>query len=262
MIPIALSAQIALLTQLARTCDPAVAPGTQVAVAAAESGFDPLAIRDNTAHMVWRPRDRRKALLLAEELIGAGHRLDLGLMQIDSANLARLHLTVSQAFEPCAALHAAGRLLIADYKPVGAGGGVAPALAQRALRAALSRYNTGDPVRGFQNGYVARVEAAARYVVPEIAVLHAPTGQPPGQARWLKADRGLKAHAPPNRPAPETSVPPDWQVFGTASGAMPSSSSWNVFPPPAGGPLNANPFARPARWPSEMSFNTPRAEVP
>jgi type IV secretion system protein VirB1 len=94
-----------------------------VAVAAAESGFDPLAIRDNTAHMVWRPRDRRKALWLAEELLGAGHRLDLGLMQIDSTNLARLHLTVAQAFEPCAALHAAGRLLIADYKPAGWGVG-------------------------------------------------------------------------------------------------------------------------------------------
>jgi type IV secretion system protein VirB1 len=242
VIPIALSAQIALVTQIARTCDPAVAPGTQVAVAAAESGFDPLAIRDNTAHMVWRPRDRRKAVWLAEELLGAGHRLDLGLMQIDSANLARLHLTVAQSFEPCAAMHAAGRLLIADYKPVGAGGGVTPALAQRALRAALSRYNTGDPVRGFQNGYVARVEAAARYVVPEIAVLHATPA--------------------PTRPPPQTSAAPDWQVFGPASGATPSSSSWNVFSQSAGGPLNANPFARPARWPSEMSFNTPRAEVP
>ena len=44
-------------------------------------------------------------------------------MQLDSANLARLQLTLSQAFEPCASLHAAGAILITDYESgLGVGG--------------------------------------------------------------------------------------------------------------------------------------------
>jgi type IV secretion system protein VirB1 len=198
---------IALAAQLAGYCASEVAPGTSVAVAAAESGLDPLAIRDNTADMVWRPKDRRKALWLAEKLVAAGHRLDLGLMQIDSANLARLHLTLSQAFDPCASMRAAATLLTADYKLAlgGVGEGVVAASGQRALLAAISRYNTGDPVRGFHNGYVARVVIAARYVVPAIAVDSAPAS----------ADRA----------APEKSTAPDWRVFDNTA----NDSSWNVF---------------------------------
>jgi type IV secretion system protein VirB1 len=39
---------------------------------------------------------------------------------------------------------------------------------QRALREALSAYNTGNDTAGFRNGYVKRVEIAAREVVPAI----------------------------------------------------------------------------------------------
>jgi type IV secretion system protein VirB1 len=198
---------IALATQLAGHCAREVAPGTSVAVAAAASGLDPLAIRDNTADMVWRPKDQRKALWLAEKLIAAGHRLDLGLMQIDSANLAGLHLTLSQAFDACTSMRAAATVLTADYKLAlgGVGEGVAAASGQPALLAAISSYNTGDPVRGFRNGYVARVVTAARYVVPAIAVDAAP--------------------ASPDRAAPEKSAAPDWRVFDNTG----NNSSWNVF---------------------------------
>ena len=72
-----------------------VAPGTLTARVVAESGFDPLVVQDNTADMVWRSPDLRKVLLLAENLIGADDRLDLGLIQLDSANLGRLGLTPS-----------------------------------------------------------------------------------------------------------------------------------------------------------------------
>lgn len=212
---------IALFAQLAGTCAPEVAPVTLVAMERAESGFDPLAIYDNTAHVGWRPRSRRKALWLAENLIAAGHRLDLGLMQIDSANLAGLHLTLSQAFDPCASLRAAATVLTADYKLGlgGAGEGVAAASGQRALLAALSRYNTGDPVRGFQNGYVARVVTAARYVVPAIAVNSAPAAR--------------------NRAAPERAVAPmkpDWRVFDNTG----ADASWSVFAPTGAGRLSGS----------------------
>lgn len=104
----------ALFAPLAAASAAQVAPGTLAAMAVTESGFDLLTIRNSTAHMVCRLRGRRKALLLAKDLIGAGRRLDLGLMQLNSANLARLHVMLSQVFEPCALLHAASTILIRD----------------------------------------------------------------------------------------------------------------------------------------------------
>jgi type IV secretion system protein VirB1 len=64
--------------------------------------------------MVWWLRDRRNALLLAKDLIDGGHVVDLGLMQLDSANLGRLRVTRSQALERCAPLHAASTILVRD----------------------------------------------------------------------------------------------------------------------------------------------------
>ncbi|MGH7097087.1 MAG: lytic transglycosylase domain-containing protein [Stellaceae bacterium] len=43
-----------------------------------------------------------------------------------------------------------------------------------------------------------------------------------------------------------------------AAGSQHSLADGSLPPQPVGGPPNANPFARPSRWPSEMSFNAPR----
>jgi type IV secretion system protein VirB1 len=241
---------LALFTHVAVACAPEVAPRTSAAIAATESRFDPLAIFDNTTHRAWRPRDRGEAIALARHLIGAGHAVDLGLMQVNSRNLPVLGLTVGEALDPCTNIRAGGAILTADYIAAARTRGEG----QAALRAALSAYNTGSAVRGFRNGYVARVVAAARYVVPEIAVSPAPTGQPlgqpAGQARGLKADRGLKAHTVPHRAMRERYVSPGWQVFGAAAGTAAASSSWNVFPQSVGpgrlpGPSTpANPSSR------------------
>lgn len=225
---------LALVTQLADMCAPEVAPRTSAAVAATESRFDPLAIFDNTTHRAWRSRGQNEALALARHLIGAGHLLDLGLMQVNSRNLPVLGLTVGEVLDPCTNIRAGGAILTADYIAAARTRGEG----QAALRAALSAYNTGSVVRGFRNGYVARVVAAARYVVPEIAVSPAATGQPSGQpadqARGLKADRGLKAHAVPHRAKRERDASPGWQVFGVAAGTAAAPSSWDVFPQSVG----------------------------
>ena len=225
---------VALFTQLAVTCAPGVAPGTLAAVAAAESRLDPLAVYDNATHSAWRPRDRGKAVALAQQLIGAGHSVDLGLMQINSGNLSRLHLAVSGAFDPCVSLRAGARLLVEDYerapwtfsprtRSVGkAGGGETHSAQQTAIRVALSRYNTGSPKAGFRNGYVARVVAAAKRVVPEIdpdaiaAESSKPAATPSGTSR---------------------------AVFdGSQNSAQPSApSSWNVFPQSVGPDRLAEP---------------------
>jgi type IV secretion system protein VirB1 len=208
---------VALIAQLAASCAPEAAPGTLAAVAAAESGFDPLAIYDNTTGETWRPRVRTKAVALARDLIGEGHAIDLGLMQIDSGNLMPLELGVAAAFDPCASLAAGARVLAGAY-----GGGATHGAQQAALRVAFSRYNTGSPTGGFRNGYVARVLAAAKRVVPEIDV----------QA------------AVPQQPEPGAAQPAPSHVFGGAgNSATRDASSWNVFPQSVGPDRLANPPA-------------------
>src|SRR3546814_3307953 len=58
----------------------------------------------------------------------------------------------SDLFDPCTNIAAAGAVLSGNYHSVRAG--LHP---QRALRIALSMYNTGSQSRGFSNGYVGRV---------------------------------------------------------------------------------------------------------
>lgn len=147
---------LALILSLSQTCAPQVAPETLAAVAYAESRFDPNAIGVNRGpRPVRRPRDAAEAARVARALLARGANLDLGVAQINSDNLAWLGLSVEAAFDPCRNLNAAGRVLQAGYRPA------AGVDRQTTLRVALSRYNTGHPRRGFQNGYVARVEAAA-----------------------------------------------------------------------------------------------------
>ena len=180
---------------LANRCAPEVAPGTLAAVASTESGFNTLAIHDNTTRQSMRPSDVRSAIAVARRLIADGHSVDLGLMQIDSANLPRLGLTVPTAFDACASVRAGGKLLAQDYKqPDGQG-------RQAALLAALSRYNTGSAWQGFQNGYVSRVVSTAKYVVPEI--------DPADSVQAPKASPS-SASSPPR--------PPAWDVFPNSIG--------------------------------------------
>lgn len=181
---------------LSLTCAPGVAPETLAAIAWAESRFDPLVIGVNAGP---RPPRRAKnaadAARIARGLLARGANLDLGVAQINSANLDWLGLTVEDAFDPCRNLDAAGRVLRAGYR-------LAPGeRPQDALRRALSRYNTGHPTRGFANGYVARVEAAAARLG-----LSAP-------AAAVRASERPRAPAP-NLAAP--SEPPSWDVFARA----------------------------------------------
>lgn len=156
----------ALLIGLAQSCAPSVAPETLLSVVRTESGFDPFTIGINgRPHRALHPATIKAAVSLAEGLLARGENLDLGLAQINSRNLPRLGLTLRTAFDPCRNLAGGARVLTANYLSAQRG-----ALeAQTALRAALSVYNTGDPVRGLRNGYVTKVQAAAAVVVPAIA---------------------------------------------------------------------------------------------
>lgn len=170
---------LTLFAHLAAACAPQVAPKTLAAIARVESGFDPLAIGDNTTRRTIRPSDKGEAIATARRLIGEGHNLDLGLMQINDRNLNWLGLTLDRAFDTCASIRAA-----ADYLMT------------------VSRYNTGSPTRGFRNGYVQKfVRAALHRGIP---ITHSPAPRPVADTGW----RVFGAPAEPGRQA--------WNVFPDA----------------------------------------------
>ena len=133
------------------------------AIIRTESGFDLLAIHDNTTGRTLHPVNLQEAIATASALISAGHSLDLGLGQINSrVNLASRRITVAEAFDPCTNLRVSAQVLVEGYTACRTGD------AQNCIAEALSRYNTGNAIRGIANGYVQRVQASAGQIVPAI----------------------------------------------------------------------------------------------
>jgi type IV secretion system protein VirB1 len=185
---------------LAERCAPAAAAQTLSAVALAESGFNPFAINVNHGAQLPRPpASRTDALAAAIALKAAGANFDLGLLQINVANLPRLGLTLAGAFDPCRSLAAGAVLLKASYAAVRATGPEP----QAALRTALSRYNTGDDARGFRNGYVTRVvRAAARLDGAPPTPAASPTPSPTWDAFGDLGSAGFVVTLSPNSQGP------------------------------------------------------------
>jgi type IV secretion system protein VirB1 len=181
------------VTALAAQCAPSVAPQTLLAVVQVESGFDPLAIGVNGPRRAQlHPGTIEEATTTAERLIGQGLSVDLGLGQINSKNLSALALTVSDAFNACRNLAASARVLADGYQRFAPG----PGQEQAAIQTSLSLYNTGDPGRGFRNGYVGKVMSAAGRIVPAL-------------------DEASLAGLPGSSPARPPEIPsPAWDVFG------------------------------------------------
>lgn len=190
----------AAFVQLAAACGPTVHVETLASIAHAESSFDPLAIHDNVTGRTYRPNTLAQAVQLAGDLISVKRRsVDLGLMQINSANLPRLELSIADTFDPCKNIAAGARVLVGGYEVPAAG-----LDAQPALMRALSRYNTGKPDRGFTNGYVRRVQYAAGQIVPAIRLA--------GSAAPIEEGEAL----PPSPPPPPPPPPPSWDVYARA----------------------------------------------
>lgn len=146
------------LEQLAAQCAPQVAPVTMLAIVKVESGGNPLAINVNGGSRLLRqPKSREQAIAWSQWLIANGYSVDMGLAQVNSANLRRLRASVADMFDPCANLAAGASILAANY----ANAAPRHANPQDALKAALSAYNTGNHRSGLTNGYVAKVTAAA-----------------------------------------------------------------------------------------------------
>ncbi|WP_239479463.1 lytic transglycosylase domain-containing protein [Lichenicola cladoniae] len=243
----AASLPLQAFSQLATSCAPHVAVETLAAVARTESGFDALTLHDNSTGRSYHPTSRDDAIALGVELATVDrHSVDFGLMQINGANLPRLGLSISNAFNPCRNLAAADRLLVQSYTAPIAGQDTQPA-----IQHALSRYNTGDPARGLANGYVSRVQKSAELVVPALRVQG---DTAPNQPATVSTDAPVLA-----QPLPPP--PPNWDVYArakTGHGQVLGASSVPVNPVSvaAAPPAPAGPMA--AQHPNIEAMNNVR----
>ena len=156
----------AWVQHMAAACAPHALTIPQIIVV--ESGGDPLAIRVNgLAQQPPKARSVAEATATANHYIALGYKVDLGWVQLDSANLAALGTTVMAQFDAnsCANIQAGAKILTAAYEQ---GLQLAPP-GQPALKVALSLYNTGNTQRGFVNGYVAKYYENG-VTVPELKV--------------------------------------------------------------------------------------------
>jgi|GEM_PF-1103151 len=134
-------------------CAPNVAPETIAAIIQVESGGNAFALGVNgPINKRPRPQTIQETTSLARYYMSLGYSVDLGLMQINSNNLAGLGYSVEEILDPCNNIRAGSRILSRGY--AGAVKRFGPG--QDALRAALSAYNTGNYEQGFKNGYVAK----------------------------------------------------------------------------------------------------------
>lgn len=142
------------LVALAQMCAPAFEKSVPMAVMKQESAFNPyaLAINRKGARLERAPSNYAVAVATAKKLIQDGYNIDMGLAQINSSNLKKLGMTVEEVYQPCNNLKAMQTILLSCYN------GVDSRLSGfDKLSRAFSCYNTGGYQKGFQNGYVRKV---------------------------------------------------------------------------------------------------------
>jgi type IV secretion system protein VirB1 len=135
-------------------CAPNVAPSTIQEIIRVESEGKPFAVNVNRFTGRLPPvKTAQEAIALTYAAMRYGYTVDMGYMQINSANLKWLGYTVEDMFlDPCKNIAAGAKVLSEAYSKE------LPKHKneQAALRAALSKYNTGNARDGFSNGYVRR----------------------------------------------------------------------------------------------------------
>lgn len=142
---------------LAQNCAPQIATETIAAVVSVESGFQPFAIRINTDHpLAEQPKTRAEAIETATILIAEGHDIDIGLGGINSGNLGRLGLSVSDTFDFCLNIKASAALLDGYYQLALQGGATTVQAEAAMLR---SYFGNGDAAIGKMVGYDKKVMA-------------------------------------------------------------------------------------------------------
>ncbi len=173
-LPCFLNAQTEDLAAMRARCLPEAPESTLRAIVQVESGGNPYAMQIDFPHALlkrWnlaagtlRLKRQPQAYSEALEWLAYFQRLhifvDLGLMQVSTAEAQRRGIPLESLLEPCTNLRVGWQILedayMTEVKVYGPG--------QTALDHAISRYSTGDPQAGIDNGYLTRVLAAAQSI--------------------------------------------------------------------------------------------------
>ena len=140
------------LLTLAILCAPMVDPAMTLRVISVESAGNPYAIHDNTNGETYAARTSRGAVNVANWLIQAGHRIDIGLMQINyDVWLRPTGFAIEWAFDPCTNIRLGSTILSANYARALRRSGTL----RDALERALSEYNSGNDFSSL--GYAQKV---------------------------------------------------------------------------------------------------------
>lgn len=157
---------------LLENCASYVALPTLAAIIHVESAGNPLALYVNGIER--QPaaiRNRDEAVAKARYYITRGYSVDLGLMQVNSRNLATFGVTITQMLDPyaCTNVRIGATILVADYTRAS----IVYGPGQAALRAALSAYNTGSFYHGAR--YLARYTGSTLQTKPHPPVMFTTT---------------------------------------------------------------------------------------
>lgn len=131
------------------------------AIIQVESSGNPWAInvnvRDGQAQPLLAPaRSHDEAVAQATTLHEQGYSFDVGLMQVNSANVTRLGVSFDTAFDPCVNLNM-GTTVYNEFSSGALRYQEQFGTPHKQMMATLSAYNTGSYWKGFMNGYVYRV---------------------------------------------------------------------------------------------------------
>jgi type IV secretion system protein VirB1 len=149
------------LHELVKNCAPNVAPKTMLTIIKTESNGNPYIINDNTNKVTYRPKDKEEAINISFILLKMKHNLDLGLMQINSTNAKKMHLTLNNLFNPCDNIKTGALILSNNFRFELK----KTSNEQLALLNAISMYNTGNSHKGFTNGYVSKVLKNSKQII-------------------------------------------------------------------------------------------------
>lgn len=124
--------------------------------------------REQAAPRWVRPKSLIEAVMVAVDLVSRGYSVDVGLMQVNSDNLARMGASIAEAFEPCRNIQLGSQIYLDAVAQVNGLGDVFSSPFSQ-MQGALSLYNTGSTWKGFSNGYVERVTHYIRYGIDPAA---------------------------------------------------------------------------------------------
>jgi type IV secretion system protein VirB1 len=198
---------------LAQTCAPIVAAETLAGVVSLESRFEPLAIRINSgAPLSEQPATKAEAIEIATSLVAERQDIQLGLGGIDTEELRKLKLSISNAFDPCVNLQATATLLNGYYRLAVKAGADAKRAEQVMLQ---SWYGRDDPSLGAMVNYDEQVHQEIKRLGRTLATLtigNGGEGTGPDEETTLAVPIEGAAHEPP---AGEAVSAPSWDVFNS-----------------------------------------------